>query len=57
MSGDGIKYIEYAKADELYKRAKEIARCYAAVGNIPMMLNKLYSTINYEEKFFPYIRK
>lgn len=41
-------YVEYNTKDEMYRRSKEAARCYAAVGNIEMMLNKLYSAINYE---------
>lgn len=52
-----IDYVEYGVADEMYKRAKEAARCYGMIGNIPMMLNKLYTTINYEERYFPYIKK
>lgn len=48
------RYIEYNKRDELYMRCKESARCYMAVGNIPMMLNRLYSTINLEDGDFKY---
>jgi len=51
----GIKYVEYTVSDELYKRSKEAARCYLSVGNIPMMLNKLYSTINYENRMYSII--
>lgn len=47
-----IKYIEHSAGDELYKRCKEAARCYMAIGNIPMMLNKLYSTINLENRIY-----
>lgn len=49
-------YIEYQTQHELYMRCKESARCYASVGNIPMMLNRLYSTINLEEKGFNSIK-
>lgn len=52
-----IAYIEYNIRDEVYKRTKEAARCYAVMANIPMMLNKLYSTINYELKSYPYLSK
>lgn len=44
----GFNYIEYGVRDEKIKRSKEAARCYAAIGNIPMMLNRLYSAINLE---------
>lgn len=50
ISGEKIIYKEYGTMDEMYKRCKEAARCYAAVGNIPMMLNKLYATLNLEKK-------
>jgi hypothetical protein len=50
ISNSHINYKEYNIRDEMYKRCKEAARCYASIGNIPMMLNKLYSTINLEEK-------
>lgn len=45
-----ISYIEYSVGDEIYMRCKEGARCYMALGNVPMMLNKLYATINSEGK-------
>lgn len=47
-------YIEYNIRDEMYVRCKESARCYMVIGNIPMMLNRLYSTINLEKKDFKY---
>ena len=52
--GGGKEYIEYNQRDELYMRSKESARCYMAIGNIPMMLNRLYSTINLEDGDFRY---
>lgn len=54
---ENIHYVEYTVNDEMYKRAKEAARCYGMLGNISMMLNKLYITLNYEEKYFTYIKK